>query len=100
ISAADAMNSVFGYATGLDMTRRDLQLDARAKGRPWDTGKAFERSAIISKLVLAKTFGEIKNQKIELRLNGRLKQSSQLDDLIWSVPELISHLSYLYHLGP
>jgi fumarylpyruvate hydrolase len=100
IPAARALDIVFGYATGLDMTRRDLQQDSRGKGRPWDTGKAVEQSAIISPIVLKDTFGAIGKQAITLALNGAMKQSAHLSDLVWSVQEIIAHLSTLYHLGP
>jgi fumarylpyruvate hydrolase len=100
IPAANALDVVFGYACGLDMTRRDLQLAARAKGRPWDTGKSFEQSAIISPIVPKQRFGSIGEQTITLELNGAVKQSARLSDLVFSVPEIIAHLSTLYHLGP
>jgi fumarylpyruvate hydrolase len=76
IPAAHALDIVFGYACGLDMTRRDLQRAAGAKGRPWDTGKAFEQSAIISPIVGKETFGAIGEQTITLELNGALAISS------------------------
>jgi fumarylpyruvate hydrolase len=93
-----ALSVVLGYACGLDMTRRDLQLDARAKGRPWDLGKDFERSAIIGQIVRAEHFAPIGDQKIELNVDGEVKQSAKLSDLVWRVDELISHLSNYYHL--
>lgn len=92
--------SVFGYACGLDMTRRDLQLAARDKGRPWDLGKAFEQSAIIAPITPAGAFGAIADRRITLSVNGETKQEARLSDLIWSVPEIIAHLSGYYHLGP
>lgn len=98
ISEEDAMSVVYGYACGLDMTRRDLQLTAREKGRPWDLGKDFEQSAVISDITLASAFGDIDDQSIALSVNGVVKQDQVLADLIWSVPELISHLSRYYHL--
>lgn len=99
VSVADAPKAVFGFATGLDMTRRDLQLDARAKQRPWDFGKDFEQSAVIAPITPAAGFfpGE---QIIRLTVNGAEKQNARLTDLIWSVPELVSHLSRYYHLAP
>lgn len=95
-----ALDVVFGYAAGLDMTRRDLQLDARAKGRPWDLGKAFEQSAVISPLTRRDAFGAIGTQRIALTVDGAVRQQALLSDLVWSVPEIIAHLSGYYHLGP
>lgn len=95
-----ALDAVFGYATGLDMTRRDLQLAARAKGRPWDTGKAVEQSAVIAPIVPKASFGAVGGQAITLEQNGETKQSARLSDLVWSVAEIVAHLSTLYHLGP
>jgi len=100
ILAAQALDIVFGYATGFDMTRRDLQQESRGKGRPWDTGKAVEQSAIISPIVLKDSFGTVGAQAITLTLNSATKQSAHLSDLVWSVSEIIAHLSTLYHLGP
>jgi fumarylpyruvate hydrolase len=100
IAAAQALDIVFGYAGGLDMTRRDLQLDSRSKGRPWDTAKAGDQSAVITPIVAKSSFGAIGAQAITLAQNGAVKQSAHLRDLVWSVPELIAHLSTLYHLGP
>ncbi len=89
---------VFGYAAGLDMTRRDLQLKARENGRPWDLGKDFEQSAVMTAIVPVEKTGIISNGKIELAVNGEPRQSSDLSLLIWSVPEIIAHLSKFYHL--
>jgi fumarylpyruvate hydrolase len=100
ISEADALSVVYGYACGLDMTRRDLQLDARAKGRPWDLGKAFEQSAIIAPITKAQSFAAIGLQRIMLKQNEAVKQDAKLSDLVWTIPELVSHLSRYYHLAP
>jgi fumarylpyruvate hydrolase len=97
---ASAMDVVFGYACGLDMTRRDLQLDARGKGRPWDFGKDFEQSAVITPIVPKAAFGAIADQRITLAVDGATKQDSKLTELVWSVAELISYLSRFYHLVP
>lgn len=97
---SEALNAVYGYACGLDMTRRDLQLAAREKGRPWDTGKDFEESAVIGQITKAAEFGAIGDQRIALSVNGSVKQDQRLSDLVWSVPELIAHLSNFYHLQP
>jgi len=99
VAQADAMDVVFGYGCGLDMTRRDLQLAARAKQRPWDLGKDVEASAVIATLTPAAEF-TIGAQRIALSVNGETKQDATLADLIWSVPELIAHLSRFYHLQP
>jgi fumarylpyruvate hydrolase len=95
-----ALSAVFGYATGLDMTRRDLQMAERAKSRPWDIGKAFEQSAVIAPITKRDQFGNIGPQRITLAVNGETKQNALLSQMIWSVPEIISHLSRYYHLGP
>jgi fumarylpyruvate hydrolase len=94
-----AMSAVYGYACGLDMTRRDLQLEARAKQRPWDLGKDVENSAVVSTITRAKDF-HVADQKISLAVNGATKQDAKLSDLVWSVEELVSHLSHYYHLVP
>lgn len=99
-SREEAREGAFGYACGLDMTRRDLQLKARGAGRPWDLGKDFERSAVIAALTPADAFGAIGPQQIWLDVDGTRKQDAHLSDLIWSVPELLSHLSFYYHLAP
>ena len=95
-----ARTAVYGYAVGLDMTRRDLQLSERAHQRPWDLGKDVEQSAIVSTITKAKEFGTVGQQRIHLSLNGEMKQDARLDDLVWKVDETISHLSRFYHLGP
>ncbi|MBW8640085.1 fumarylacetoacetate hydrolase family protein [Hoeflea sp. WL0058] len=100
VSVEDAPSAVFGYAVGVDMTRRDLQQQARVKGRPWDFGKAFENSAIISEITRAAEFGEIGPQRIWLKVGEETKQDQKLSDLVWSVPEVVSHLSGYYHLLP
>lgn len=95
-----ALAAVFGYAVGLDLTRRDLQARAKDKRQPWDLGKAFEQSAPIAPLSRAKEFGPLSHQTITLLVNGDLRQSGRLDDMVWSVPELLADLSQYYHLGP
>ena len=98
--AAAAKAAIWGYACGLDMTRRDLQLAARAKQRPWDLGKNFEQSAVMSPIVPAAEVGEIGPQRITLSVNGTTKQDAHLSDLVWSAVELVQHLSRYYHLQP
>ena len=99
IPEADALNHVWGYAAGLDMTRRDLQGEAKKLGRPWDMGKGFDHSAPIGTLVPAAGVDPAKGA-IELRVNGEVRQTSSLDKLIWSVPEVIAYLSKLVRLEP
>jgi len=91
---------IYGYAAGLDMTRRDLQLKAREAGRPWDLGKDFEQSAILSPIVPVAETGIVDSGRIELAVNGEVRQSSDLELLIWNVREIIAHLSKFYHLQP
>lgn len=100
VTPETAMDVVFGYACGLDLTRRDLQNAARAKGYPWDTGKDFENAAVISPITRKAQFGHIAGQRIGLSLNGETRQDATLAELIWSVPELIADLSRLYRLAP
>jgi fumarylpyruvate hydrolase len=100
ISVEDALRTVYGYAAGLDMTRRDLQIAYREKQRPWDLGKAFENSAPITAITPAAKFGALGAQRISLSVNGTVKQDGKLSDMVWSMPELISHLSCFYHLEP
>jgi fumarylpyruvate hydrolase len=97
---ATAAAAIFGYASGLDMTRRDLQLEARAKQRPWDLGKNFERSAVIAPIVEAAAFGAVGPQRIALTVNGAIRQDAHLSDLVWSPLDLVEHLSLYYHLVP
>jgi fumarylpyruvate hydrolase len=100
VSVSDAPRAIFGYSCGLDMTRRDLQLEARAKQRPWDLGKAFEQSAVLAPIKKASACAELGPQRIWLKVGGATKQDARLSDLIWGVPEIVSHLSGYYHLGP
>ncbi len=89
---------VFGYGIGLDLTRRDLQAAAKAKGLPWDTGKAFDHAAPISELVRARDVGELATRTLTLRVNGQQRQHGALADLIWDVPDILIELSRLYAL--
>jgi fumarylpyruvate hydrolase len=100
LSEDNALDVVFGYAVGLDMTRRDLQLESRDKGRPWDTGKNFAYSAPISSIRPLSAGGHADEGPIQLTVNGELKQDADLRDLIWSTPEIIVHLSRLERLLP
>ncbi|UUX95359.1 fumarylacetoacetate hydrolase family protein [Aquabacterium sp. J223] len=100
ISVAEALAHVYGYAVGLDMTRRDLQLDARDKGRPWEFGKSFALSAPIGALKRAADIGHPSSAAITLTVNGQPRQSSDIDKLIWSVAECIAELSRFEALEP
>ena len=95
---ATAMSLVFGYGIGLDLTRRDLQAAAKAKGLPWDTGKAFDHCAPISALVPAAGIGDLSTSTLTLTVNDERRQHGALADLIWSVPEILQELSKLYAL--
>lgn len=99
IAVADALSHVWGYCCGLDMTRRDLQNEAKKTGRPWDMGKGFDRSAPMGPLIPAAGFDPSRG-KIELKVNGKVTQASDLSKLIWSVPEVIANLSELVELAP
>ncbi len=100
IASADAMHYVWGYAVGLDMTRRDLQTEAKNKGRPWEVGKAFDHSAPIGPLHPISATGTIDAGEIRLDVNGKARQSSDIGKLIWNVAETIEHLSSLFELQP
>jgi len=100
ITAADAMQYVWGYAIGLDMTRRDVQAEAKSLRRPWDTGKAFEQSAPIGPIHPAAEIGVSGNRAIQLSVNGQVKQKSTVDKLIWSIEEMIAYLSQYFTLQP
>jgi len=93
IASADALDHVYGYAVGLDMTRRDLQLEARDKGRPWEFGKSFAHSAPIGAIHRATESGHLQTAAITLSVNGKLRQSSDIAKLIWSVSECIAYVS-------
>src|SRR5688500_10438654 len=93
---ADAL--IFGYGIGLDLTRRDLQAAAKAKGLPWDTGKAFDHSAPVSELVAKDAMPPLATLSISLEVNGQFRQHGSLSDLIWDVPDILHELSKLYAL--
>ena len=98
LSPESAMPLVFGYGIGLDLTRRDLQAAAKAKGLPWDTGKAFDHSAPVSALLPAAEAGDIESLALSLDVNGERRQQSGLDQLIWNVADILHELSKLYAL--
>jgi fumarylpyruvate hydrolase len=100
ISVNDALKHIYGYAVGLDMTRRDLQLQAQKMARPWDAGKGFDLSAPCSAVAPASKIGHPQKGALWLELNGKRVQNSDLSALIWKVPEIIAQLSTLFRLTP
>jgi fumarylpyruvate hydrolase len=100
IAVDDALGHVFGYAVGLDMTRRDLQAEMKKQGRPWEIGKAFDHSAPMSELVTAADIGHPDHGDIWLKVNGEVRQQGDLNQMIWKVPEMIAYLSRLFELAP
>jgi fumarylpyruvate hydrolase len=99
IPAAKALEHVYGYAVGLDMTRRDLQGEAKKLGRPWEVGKSFEASAPMTAIVPVAKCGHPAKGAIWLKVNGEVKQKGDLSELIWNVPDTIAYLSTLYRLA-
>ena len=100
ITQADAAKHIFGYAIGLDMTRRDLQMEMRKAGRPWCIGKAFDRSAPITPIVPAAQAGDVEKADIWITVNGTDRQRSNVSKLIWNLAEVIEHLSASWELQP
>ena len=100
IKAADAHQHIFGYAVGLDMTRRDLQGEMKKQGRPWCIGKGFEHSAPIGPITPAAQAGDVANAEIYLQVNGQDRQRSRVSKLIWNIAETIEHLSAAWELQP
>jgi len=100
IAVAHALEHVYGYAVGNDLTRRDLQADAKDHGRPWDTSKGFDRAAVISAITPAAQSGHLRSGRIWLKVNGQMRQQADLSELIWSVPEVIAELSTFFELQP
>ena len=98
IASGAALEHIFGYAVGNDLTRRDLQFEARDKGRPWDTGKAFDRSAAITAIRPVSVGGHVLRGRIWLSVNGQVRQDADVSELIWGVPELVAELSTLFEL--
>lgn len=99
ISLEDALSHVYGYGVGLDMTRRDLQGQMKKMGRPWEIGKAFEHSAPMGPLIPAVKIGHPDAGSVELKVNGETRQSGDLNQMIWKVPEMINYLSEYYELA-
>jgi fumarylpyruvate hydrolase len=100
IDAARALECVFGYGVGLDLTRRDLQAAAKAKGLPWDTAKAFDASAPVSALRAASEIGHPSRARLSLHVNGEVRQDTDIADMIFPVAEIVAELSKLFELKP
>ena len=100
IAPAEAPGYVFGYAAGIDLTRRDLQREAKAARRPWTTAKAFDHSAPVSAIQAAAAAGHPRNGRIWLRVNDELRQDADIADMTWKVPEIVAELSTLFTLHP
>ncbi|MFM9998131.1 MAG: fumarylacetoacetate hydrolase family protein [Burkholderiaceae bacterium] len=100
IAAADARRHIFGYAVGLDMTRRDLQNDMKKQGRPWCIGKGFDHSAPIGVITPAALAGDVEHAEIYLQVDGKDRQRSSVAKLIWNIAETIEHLSAAWELKP
>jgi fumarylpyruvate hydrolase len=100
IPVESALDHVWGYGVGLDMTRRDLQGVAKQMGRPWEIGKAFERSAPMGPLRPAAEVGHPAEGRVVLRVNGEVRQEGDLNQMIWKVPEMIAYLSEYFELAP
>ena len=99
IPVEQALEHVFGYALSLDMTRRDLQGEQKKMGRPWEIGKAFERSAPVGIIHPAAQVGHPDQGRVELKVNGEIRQEGDLNQMIWKVPEMISYLSDYFELA-
>lgn len=99
IPVESALERIFGYAVGLDLTRRDLQSAARKEGRPWDTAKGFDQSAPISSIVPAADIGHPQQGRIALEVNGTLRQQGDIADMIWKIPEIVAELSTYFELA-
>lgn len=100
IKATDAQQHIFGYAVGLDMTRRDLQNEMKKQGRPWCIGKGFDASAPVGPITPTANAGNIADAEISLQVNGQQRQHSDTSKLIWNIAETIEHLSAAWELQP
>jgi len=100
IPANEAMSHVYGYAVGLDMTRRDLQGEMKKQGRPWCIGKGFDHSAPMGPITKAADAGSVEHAEISLDVNGQTRQKSSTEQLMWKIPEIIEHLSAAWELQP
>ena len=99
IELEDALDHVWGYGASLDMTRRDLQGQAKKMGRPWEIGKAFERSGPVGPLKSVDEVGHLEAGRVELKVNGEIRQEGDMNQMIWKVPEMISYLSEYFELA-
>jgi fumarylpyruvate hydrolase len=100
IAVVDAPGCIYGYAVGIDLTRRDLQAKSKEKGQPWDTAKGFDQSAPVSPITPVALCGHLETGSIWLTVNGIEKQRGSLSQMIWSVPEVIAHISGFVALAP
>lgn len=100
IAENEALDKVIAYGVGIDLTRRDLQSEAKKQGRPWDSGKAFDESAPCSDLCLASETGHPTAGQISLKVNGEIRQQADINQMIWKVPQIIARLSTLFTLMP
>ncbi|MBZ0225987.1 MAG: fumarylacetoacetate hydrolase family protein [Comamonas sp.] len=100
IAVADAPGHIWGFAVGLDMTRRDLQADAKKLGRPWCIAKGFDASAPIAPITPVARAGDIAHAEIWLKVNGEARQSGRIEQMIWNLAEIVSHLSRAWQLAP
>lgn len=100
VAVADALGLVYGFAVGVDLTRRDLQGEAKTMGRPWDMAKGFDQSAPCGPLVPIETCGDMATGEIGLSVNGEVRQRGDIAQMIWKTPEVIAYLSRLMHLRP
>jgi len=99
IEVDQSLQHIFGYAISLDMTRRDLQAEQKQMGRPWEVGKAFERSAPIGPIHTVADIGHPDEGRVELKVNGEVRQEGDLNQMIWKVPEMIANLSTYFELA-
>lgn len=99
IPIGDALNHVYGYALSLDMTRRDLQAEQKKRGRPWEIGKSFERSAPVGPVHTVSDVGHPESGVVQLKVNGHVRQQGDLNQMIWKVPEIIAYLSKYFELA-
>ncbi len=100
IIKSEALNHIFGYTVGLDLTRRDLQMEAKKRSRPWSVAKGFDHSAPCSVLHKVDEVGYLKKGRIALKVNGEIRQQGDISEMIWTVPEIISILSEFFELCP
>ncbi|HEY9030651.1 MAG TPA: fumarylacetoacetate hydrolase family protein [Kangiella sp.] len=100
VSVEQAEHCILGYALGIDLTKRDLQAEAKSKGRPWDLAKGFDQSAPISSIILKEELGLVTSGKISLSVDNDIRQSADISDMVWSIPEVISELSKHIALQP